>query len=564
MLKILKEFLKQAANVRMLAITAMVAWGVLQWNLPNLGNNLIPRNFFVAAMLCLACAACWTHVFASRQIRWTPVWGVLLIPPLVIGLHAAWVPVGSFPHYPWLAGLVLALMACLCIGLSQMALTRSQWTAISLLLLSGTSLLCGITLLSPEYLAWNALWFSLPLPLRAAQGGFQQPNLLASFLATSIIFALWQQLRHDTPIKAWRAIGLLILTMLHVFIVFKSGSRVGILGLSTSMVLLGIWIHLYSPKNRRFGWWCLISLLMAALLAAWLGNVVDRLWDVFQGHSTTYRLSFIQASTHLWWQSPWWGHGVGTFSEKIVPVFVQLIEAGNSLYYIPNLGHPHNEVLLWAVETGAIGVLGIVGPWVFMIGWFSYQQSWNSLAWVACLLPISLHQLTEFPFHSSMAHIWLWCMVLVSGIPSPKWRQVHWMGPNWIRKGSITAICALAFGAALVLVDTGWVSHQAWKHRPGLIHWGKTNLSPPMEREFDHPLFKTFATDQFNILNIPQRIPANEKTPIHGLCDDILEMGKRWQNPTQWALEKECLLHRHDEHATALLQRKVKALTKSP
>ncbi len=564
MLKILKAFLKQAANVRMLAITAMVSWGVLQWNLPNLGNNLIPRNFFVAAVLCLACAACWTHVFASRQMRWTPVWGALLIPPVVIGLHAAWVPVGSFPHYPWLAGLVLALMACLCIGLSQMALTRSQWTSISLVLLSGTSLICGITLLSPEYLGWNALWFSLPLPLRAAQGGFQQPNLLASFLATSIIFALWQQLRHDTPIKAWRAIGLLILTMRHEFIVYKSGSRVGILGLSAAMVLLGIWIHLYSPQNRRFGWWCLISLLMAALLAAWLGNVVDRLWDVFQGHSTTYRLSFIQASTHLWWQSPWWGHGVGTFSEKIVPVFVQLIEAGNGLYYTPNLGHPHNEVLLWAVETGAIGVLGIVGPWIFVIGWFSYQQSWNSLAWVACLLPISLHQLTEFPFHSSMAHIWLWCMVLVSGMPSLAFRQVHWMGHNWIRKGSITAICALAFGAALMLVDTGWVSHQAWKHRPGLIHWGKTNLSPPMEREFGHPLFKTFATDQFNILNIPQRIPANEKTPIHGLCDDILEMGKRWQNPTQWALEKECLLHRHDESATALLQRKVKALTKPP
>jgi hypothetical protein len=420
------------------------------------------------------------------------------------------------------------------------------------------------TLLSPEYLAWNALWFSLPLPLRAAQGGFQQPNLLASFLATSVIFALWQQLRHDTTIKAWRAIGLLILIMLHVFIVFKSGSRVGILGLSASVVLLGFWIHMYSPQNRRFGGLCLISLLMAALLAACLGNVVDRLWDVFQGHSTTYRLSFVQASTHLWWQSPWWGHGVGTFSEKIIPVFVQLIEAGNSLYYTPNLGHPHNEVLLWAVETGAIGVLGIVGPWVFVMVRFGLQQSWNGLAWWACLLPISLHQFTEFPFHSSMAHIWLWCMVLVSGMPSLAFRQVHWMGHNWIRKGGITAICAFAFGAALMLVDTGWVSYQAWKHRPGLIHWGETNLSPPMKREFDHPIFKTFATDQFNILNIPKRMPANEKTPIHGLCDDILEMGKRWQNPTQWALEKECLLHRSDESAAALLQSKIKALTKPP
>jgi O-antigen polymerase len=388
--------------------------------------------------------------------------------------------------------------------------------------------------------------------------------LLASFLATSIIFALWQQLRHDAPIKTSRAIGWLALTLLHVFIVFKSGSRVGIFGLSAAMLLLGIWIHWYSPQNKRFGWLCLTSLLLAALLTAWLGNVVERVWDVFQGHSTTYRLSFIQASTHLWWQSPWWGHGVGTFSEKIVPAYVQLIEAGNSLYYTPNLGHPHNEVLLWAVETGAIGVLGIVGPWVFVMVWLSLQQSWNSLAWVACLLPITLHQLTEFPFHSSTAHIWLWCMVLASGMPSPAWRKVHGAAPAWIQKVSITAICALFIGAAWVLVDTGWVSHQAWKHRPGWVQWGQTHLSPPKEREFDHPIFKTFATDQFNILIIPKHIHATENSPIHGLCDGILEMGKRWQNPTQWALEKECLLHRHDDSATALLERKVKALTKSP
>jgi len=150
-----KDFFRQAADVRMLAITVMVSWGVLQWNLPNLGNNLIPRNFFVAAMLCLACASCWAKVFSSWQIRWTPVWGVLLIPPLVIGIHAAWVPVGSFPHYPWLAGLALGLMACFSIGLTQMAWTRFHWSVISLVLLSGTTVLCLLTLLGPEYLAWN-------------------------------------------------------------------------------------------------------------------------------------------------------------------------------------------------------------------------------------------------------------------------------------------------------------------------------------------------------------------------------------------------------------------------
>jgi hypothetical protein len=557
-------FFKQAADVQMLVITAILTWCVLQWNLPNLGNNLTPRNFFVAAMLCLACASCWSHVFACRHIRWTPVWGLLLIPPMVMGFHASWMPTGTFPHYPWLAGLMLGLMACFSIGLSQLAWTRSQWLSVSHLLLSGTSMLCLVTLLSPEYLAWNSLWFSLPLPLRASQGGFQQPNLLASFLATAIIFSLWQQLRQEAPIKGWRAIGLLSLTVLHVFIVFKSGSRVGILGLSGSMVLLGIWVHIRSPHNRQFGCLCLISLLLAALLAAWLGDVVHRLQDVFRGHSTTYRLSFIQASTHLWWESPWWGHGLGTFSEKIVPAFIQLIEAGNSLYYTPNLGHPHNEVLLWAVETGAMGVLLIMGPWVFVMVWFSLHQAWNSLAWLACLLPISLHQFTEFPFHSSTAHIWLWCMVLVSGMPSPALRHVQWMARPWIKKGFTSAICALAFGAALMLVDTGWVSYQTWKHRPDFIHWGDKNLLLPVEREFHHPVLKTFATDQFNAINAPRRITEIEETPIHGLCDDIFQTGKRWQNHTQWTLENDCLRQRGDEAVRDLHQRKVQALTKSP
>lgn len=551
-----------AAHLRLLAITAIIAGCVLQWNLPNLGNNLIPRNFFVAAMMCLACASCWAHVIASCHIRWRPVWGVLLIPPVMVALHATWVPIGSFSHYPWLAGSTLALMACFTIGLAQLDLSRSHWTCISRLLLGGTSLLCLITLLSPPYLAWSDGWFSLPLPLRATQGGFQQPNLLASFLATSIVFALWQQLRHTTPIQGWRAMAMLCLTVLHIFMVFKSGSRVGMLGLAVSMLLLGVWVHRFSPQNKRFGWWCLFSLLLAALLASWLGDVVDRLRDLAQGSSTTYRLSFIQACFDLWWQSPWWGHGLGTFSEKIVPVFVHLIEAGKNLHYTPNLGHPHNEVLLWAVETGAWGVLSVVGPWMFLIVWVCCRQSWNNLAWLACLFPISLHQFTEFPFHASTAHIWLWCMVFASGMPSTVCRPWQVMSSHWIKTGSMTVTCVLAFGFAWILADTGWVSHLAWKHRPA---WVATNpasqSSIRASREFQHPILKTFAGDQFIVLNAPRLVTATEATAKAHFCADVLEMGKRWQNPSQWTLEKECLRDRGDEGANLLHQRKVNALT---
>jgi len=548
----------------MLFITAILSWCVLPWSLPNLGNNLIPRNFFVAAMLCLACVTCGSQVMASRHIRWMPVWGLLLVPPAVIALHAAWLPMGSFPHYPWLAGGILTLMACFTLGLSQLAWGRSQWTGISGVLLSGTTLLCLITLVSPPYLAWDSAWLALPLPLRATHGGFQQPNLLASFLATSIIFALWQQLRHHQPVKSWCAIGLLCLTMLHVFVVFKSGSRVGMLGLSMAMMTLGIWISICSPQNRPFGVLCLASLIAAALLAAWAGDVTDRLNDLAQGSSTSYRLSFIQASIHLWGQSPWWGHGLGTFSEKIVPVFVHMMEAGLPLRYTPNLGHPHNEVLLWAVETGAIGVLCILGPWVLVVGWHLRQLGWNGLAWLSSLFPISLHLLTEFPFHSSTAHIWLWCMVLVAGMPAPAARHWHWAASNWRPKVAISALMVLGLGAAWMLADTGWVSHQAWRNRPAFFGEGVTSLLPPAEREFHHPVLKTFANDQFKALNAPRLLSNQDPRPSASLCEDILEMGKRWQNPNQWAWENECLKLQGDEFAKLLHQRKVAALSKSP
>ena len=155
-------------------------------------------------------------------------------------------------------------------------------------------------------------------------------------------------------------------------------------------------------------------------------------------------------------------------------------------------------------------------------------------------------------------------MVWAAGMPSPAWRPVPWIAINGIRNTGITAVCVLACGATWMLVDTGWVSYQAWKHRPGLIQLVNAQAPPPKEREFLHPIVKTFATDQFNALNASRLITAKADMPSSGWCDDILEMGKRWQNPTQWASEGECLRAQGHEPAILSHQRKVNALTQSP
>ena len=534
---------KTTSHSQLVWPTAILCWIVLQWNLPNLGNNLIPRNMFVGAMVCIACASCWTKAFSTGRIIWSNSWGGLLIPPLFVIFHAILIPTGSFVHYPWLAAGILGLMAFWVMGLYQLEISTLEWQRLSQILVMGSTMLCFFTLASPKYLAWLEIWNALPLPLRAAEGGFQQPNLLASFMATSLTFTLWLHVRQSTSMPAWQKAVLILLTLIHAFVVFRSGSRVGMLGLTISMVLLGTWMEISLPPNRTMGCWCMLSLLIGALLAVWLGDVFQRLQDLTHGFSTTSRLSSIWASAHLWRQSPWWGHGIGTFSELIVPAFVQLIQAGEKLDYVQNLGHPHNEVLLWAVETGTSGVLFIVGPWIFLIGRIAFHLGRNSLGWIACLFPIGLHQFTEFPFHSSTAHIWLWAVVIASGVPSALDRPFNRSVVSPTHAFAFISLTwIVAFGLVIFLVDAGWVSYQTWAHRkPPPVSQTDMAIRYQQERELTHLLLKRTALDNFQTSAASYWL-ANKKNPnFEQWCNTVLDMTKRRQNTQQWELEFECL-----------------------
>jgi O-antigen polymerase len=80
---------------------------------------------------------------------------------------------------------------------------------------------------------------------------------------------------------------------------------------------------------------------------------------------------------------------------------------------VPGLTYPHNDLLFWWVEGGAVAllgllVLGVSGFWLLL-----RRPGVRQLALLACLMPILLHTQLEYPLYQSPVH-WLLVLILVN------------------------------------------------------------------------------------------------------------------------------------------------------
>jgi O-antigen polymerase len=78
---------------------------------------------------------------------------------------------------------------------------------------------------------------------------------------------------------------------------------------------------------------------------------------------------------------------------------------------LSSISHPHNELVLWLVEGGLVGLVGALcfiasGFWLWMHG-----NRWRRACLVAAL-PVVIHMLTEYPVRQSTPH-WLLLILLL-------------------------------------------------------------------------------------------------------------------------------------------------------
>jgi O-antigen polymerase len=531
-------------NKGILLITLLFSLVVLQLNLPNLGGNHTPRSLLAWAAISCGIFLCWLcawvdkRIFYSRDLLW------LFIPPVAALCFGLFGPASPFEYYDVKVIFSLTFGALWVAGLIQLSLTIKEWLNLAICCFASSVALCVITLCGSYYFNVSLVANAFEPLLSAHYGGFQQPNNFVSFLSTANLFMAWCFIKKadsqnearpqwPTHIAIWTG------TFVIAFMIWLSGSRTGYLALFIPTLLMSVWVFKAHQKQYVFfiGWLAAIAIAFLLAINASLFNLEDqfsisrRLQDLANGQASLARKDMWLVSASMWWQAPWFGHGLGSFTKHYTPEFYKLLSLGYDLRYSGNLDHPHNEILLWLTETGLIGTLLVLGPWLLLI-WRQCRASvYQHLGWLAALAPIALHCMTEFPLQGSGAHWYLLGLVIAAGISA---NNLQMQPLNIARNSWLTGFIGLATTSVLI---TAFLIHSAFLSYKAMVHQtiATNDLIANFERwsnsqEMRHPLLGQFYRDNFVLNTVDLVFQTNDPRLMGHWCEKINAYGQRYQS----------------------------------
>ncbi|MCZ6797963.1 MAG: O-antigen ligase family protein, partial [Gammaproteobacteria bacterium] len=244
------------------------------------------------------------------------------------------------------------------------------------------------------------------------RGIFQQINVQVTYLATGIAISIYLLsrpiARRFNPVIS----GLVILSIaLSSFVIVYSGSRVGLLSLVISLLLLLVFRRRQLLHNK--------VLVLCAIIAITSGTVVGKDgmegsfaktmdlaqgMNIAQGVSRDARINMYRIAFELIAQKPVLGHGIGNYLR------VWNLQTGDYFARHPDallppyITHPHNELVYWLIEGGVVIVLGILAAIVAVVLGLIRCGPRRAAGYLAILLPITLHAQVELPFYISSVH----------------------------------------------------------------------------------------------------------------------------------------------------------------
>ena len=243
-------------------------------------------------------------------------------------------------------------------------------------------------------------------------GVFQQPNVLGSYIATGIMASGWLvaygRLRLSIVLYQMMAIiGPLLLLMIL--------SRAALIGLSIGLILflLAPAATLNIRKLKQWLFFLVVGFVLGFIyITIQSGNdglprSIESITQV-GGRGPMY--------SHVLWmiaEKPIAGWGYGNFEYSYLHTLADRTLAGDRVAdVLREVGHPHNELLLWGVEGGLLVLL----PMIFVLGYlcvllFKYCGR-NSLLVFSLLAPLAVHSMLEFPFYHSISHFIVFVMLI--------------------------------------------------------------------------------------------------------------------------------------------------------
>ncbi|MGU5818715.1 PglL family O-oligosaccharyltransferase [Aeromonas caviae] len=307
------------------------------------------------------------------------------------------------------------------------------------------------------YLLVPGNWIGYDTRANRPYGIFQQPNVMASFMATGLSLAIWLELRgHANPwLKGLRYAVILAASVLLVVV----QSRVGQLGGTLALLLLVPRLYRERQLGRVLG---LVALGVALGLASQFGMAgAKRGLEMYQ--SGGMRSVYWPYAARLIAEAPWTGWGYGSFESVFLQHYMADKALNPAMVQIEyNLDHPHNEFLYWAVEGGLAPMVGMVlmgGTLLWRLGRAGIVRG---AALLALVTPILLHTQTEYPFYHAIA-LWWALLLLIHVVDAEVEDQGH---ANWreyicrpwlLLRFAAIAIPLIVVPFMLTALHTAWV-----------------------------------------------------------------------------------------------------------
>jgi O-antigen polymerase len=394
----------EALTLWSLGFLFVVGLSYFQPHLGGDGLSVSYNTFSWIPFTCLIGIGCLTSV-ASSSIRYSQLTlglGLCVLLMLAPALYPQ-------SQDPFIQGKLYGLIAGLLLFSALQQQATDEKFVFDLLFIS----LLGI--LFQSLLAWYLKYlapaenvWSFDSDAHLPFGNFRQPNVMGSLLATGLVLAMFllSHIQDTDSFSRFRRIACLLTPLITVPLILLLNSRVAWLGALIGAGLVLSYLVRSARRQECIGF--LLQSVLGILVGVILVSSGGEGWSsaVAKLEVDQIRSVFYPQVMSLILANPFSGVGIGNFEAAFNLYAASLYAAGEPMSGVTNLHHPHNEVLYWAAEGGAIALLGmLLAAWLVFASILRVQKPLR-LPLIGLFFPIVLHTQTEYPFYHSIAH-WL-------------------------------------------------------------------------------------------------------------------------------------------------------------
>lgn len=397
----------QQKLARLFTLTFALLMGLgahyFQHNQGGSGLELAQNNVVWVFFSILIGLGLWT-ISVQKKITYTR-FTLIFLSALLLFSVPLFYPNNGLASQSYSRLLALAAGFLLFVSLQQFQFSRKQLLRLLLLVVLAGFLQACYSLMQDYLLSADNI-FGYNVGYGRPYGIFQQPNVLASFMATSLILAGYLLLQiNDRRLQTF----LLVTALLNMWVITITMSRTGYLGTLIALLLFIPWAWQSNKKKLAV---FIITILCGIGLAMIKGEGTLGVRSADNLKEAGQRQYLYEHSWQMIKDKPLMGYGYGGFEKNYLITSAKRVKSGELPPRASDLTHPHNEILFWAVEGGVVPIVAmllLVFSFLLLLRSFKLPKA---LALIALVIPISIHTQTEYPLYHSTLH-WLVLLILV-------------------------------------------------------------------------------------------------------------------------------------------------------